>query len=86
MTNCRWDWGGQCRKDFTQHNSQFYEHFTNRGVSLISDEYQYLNIQIKCPSNIIFILIHAISGIQINLDISLVNTRHPNIFGYLFGT
>ena len=44
------------------------------------------NIRIKLPLNIIRIRIRAISGVQIYLNICLVNMRHPNIFGYLFGT
>ena len=49
--------------------------------SLISDEYEYSNILMKLPSNIICIHIHAISRVQIYLDICLVNMWHPNIFG-----
>ena len=54
--------------------------------SLISDEYEYSNIQIKWPSNIIRIRIRAISRIRIYSDIRSVNMLHPNIFGYSFGT
>ena len=54
-------------------------------ISSISDEYEYFNIQIKLPSNIIFICIHAISGIQIYLDICFVNMCHQNMSEYLFG-
>ena len=53
-------------------------------VSSISDEYEYLNIRIKLPSNII--RIHAISGVRMYLDIRSVNVWHPNIFGYSIGT
>ena len=53
---------------------------------LISDEYKYLNIQVKWPANIIRIHIRAISGVWIYLDIRLVNMLHLNIFGYWFGT
>ena len=49
--------------------------------SSISDEYEYLNIQIKGR-----IRIRAISGIQIYLDICFVNKWHPSIFEYSFGT
>ena len=55
-------------------------------ISSISDEYEYLNIQIILPSNIICIRIRAISGVRIYWDIRLVNMWHPNIFGFLFGT
>ena len=55
-------------------------------VSSISDEYEYSNIRITLPLNIIPICICAISGIQIYLDICLVNVWHQNIFGYSFGT
>ena len=55
-------------------------------MSSISDEYEYLNIRIKLPSNIIRIRISANSGVQIYLDIRLVNMGYPNKFGYLFGT
>ena len=41
--------------------------------SSISEKYKYLNIKIKWPSNIICICIHAISGVQIYLDICSVN-------------
>ena len=50
-------------------------------ISSISDEYEYLNIQIKLPSNKLRNHILAISGIQIYLDIHSVNMWHPNIFG-----
>ena len=52
----------------------------------ISDEYEYSSIRITLPLNIIPICIRSISGIQIYLDICLVNMGHPNIFGYLFST
>ena len=52
----------------------------------ISDEYEYLNIWLKWPSNIIRIRICAISGVRIYSDIRSVNVFHPNIFGYSFGT
>ena len=52
----------------------------------ISDEYEYSNIRIKLPSNIIRICICEISGVRIYLDICSVNIGHPNIFGYSFGT
>ena len=55
-------------------------------ISSISDEYEYLNIQIKLPANTIRICICAISGIKIYSDICLVNMWHTNLFGYLFGT
>ena len=55
-------------------------------ITSISDEYEYSNIRIKLPSNIIRIRICDISSVQIYLDICLVNMWHPNIFGYLFGT
>ena len=50
-------------------------------VTTISDEYEYLNIRIKWPSNILRIC--AISRVGIYSDIRLVNMWHPNIFGYL---
>ena len=53
-------------------------------VTTLSHEYEYLNIQIKWPSNIICIHIYAISRVRISWDIHSVNTRHPNIFGYSF--
>ena len=53
-------------------------------VTTISDEHEYLNIQIKWPSNIIQIHICAIFQVPIYQDICLVNMGHPNIFGYLF--
>ena len=55
-------------------------------ISSIRDEYEYKNIKIKWPSNIIRIRIRAISGIQIYSDICLVNMLHPNLFRYSFGT
>ena len=42
-------------------------------ISSISDEYQYLNIQIKLLMNIICSPIHAISGVLIYSDICSVN-------------
>ena len=53
-------------------------------VTTISDEYKYSNIQIQWPSNIICILIHAISRVGIYSDICSVNMWHPNIFRYSF--
>ena len=55
-------------------------------MSSISDEYEYSNIRIKLPSNIIGIRICASSGVQIYSDIRSVNMGYPNIFGYSFGT
>ena len=55
-------------------------------ISSISDDYEYSNIRIKLPSNIIRIRIRAISGTQIYSDIHSVNMWYPNIFGYSFGT
>ena len=66
--------------------------------SLISNKYEYSNIRIKLPSNIIRIRIRAISGIQIYSDIPFgkyVASKymrifiryimwHSNIFGYSF--
>ena len=52
-------------------------------ISSISDEYEYSNIQIIWPSNIIRIRICAISGIQIYSDIHSVNnvgTEYIRIF------
>ena len=49
-------------------------------ISSISDEYEYSNIRIRLPSNIIRIRIRAISGVQIYSDIRSVNMWHPNIF------
>ena len=54
--------------------------------SSIIDDYEYSNIRIKLPSNTIRIRICAISSVQIYLDSHSANMRHPNIFGYLFGT
>ena len=71
-----------------QYNILFSESMSEpfKKTSLISDEYEYLNILIKLPSTIICIRIHAIFVVQIYLDIFLVNMWHPNIFRYLFGT
>ena len=55
-------------------------------IPLISDEYEYSNIQIKLPSHIICIRIYAISRVRIYSDIRLVKMWHPNIFVYSFGT
>ena len=55
-------------------------------ISSISDKYEYSNIRIKLPSNIICICIRAISGVRIYSDIHSLNMLYPNIFGYLFGT
>ena len=56
-------------------------------ISSISDEFEYSNIrEKKLPSNIIRSWSLAISGVQIYLDIALVNMWHPNLFGYLLGT
>ena len=52
----------------------------------ISDEYEYSNILIKWPSNMICIHICAICGVQVYLVICSVNMLNPNIFGYSFGT
>ena len=52
----------------------------------ISDEYEYSNIQIKLPLNILRIRIRANSDVRIYLDICSVNMGYPNIFGYSFGT
>ena len=49
-------------------------------ISLISDEYEYSNILIKLPSNIMRSCICANSGIQINSDICLVNMWHLKIY------
>ena len=54
-------------------------------VTAISYEYEYTNIQIKWPSNIIRICICAISRVRIYLYTCLANMWHPNILGYLFG-
>ena len=69
------------------HNKYPVQHFILFSkISLISDEYEYLNIWIKLPSNNVRICDCAISGIQVYLDICSVNMWHPNIFGYLFST
>ena len=52
-------------------------------IPLISDEYKYLNIRIKC---IRIKCIRAISGIEIYFIIPSVNMLHPSIFGYSFGS
>ena len=55
-------------------------------ISSISDNYEYSNIQIKWPSNIICLHIRAISGVQIYSYIRSVNMLHSNIFRYSPGT
>ena len=55
-------------------------------ISSISDDYEYSNIRIKLPSNIIRIRIRAISGVRIYSDIRLVNMWHLNLFRYSFVT
>ena len=71
----------QCKKNHLKDSMS--EYFSK--VTTISDEYEYLNIRIKWPSNIIRIRICAISRVRIYSDIRSVNMWHANIFGYSFG-